>query len=61
MVASPFAALDLPLKVLIWDDDSRTNVTYLAPAALAARYELTGDLADKLAGIDALTATVVAP
>jgi uncharacterized protein (DUF302 family) len=41
MDAAPLAALDLPLKVLIWADGSRTNVTYYSPAALAARYDLS--------------------
>jgi uncharacterized protein (DUF302 family) len=61
MAASPLAALDLPLKVLVWADDGQTNVTYYAPGALAARHHLTADLAAKLAGIDPLTDAVVAP
>jgi uncharacterized protein (DUF302 family) len=61
MQASPLAALDLPLKVLIWDDAGQTNVTYLAPKALAARYSLDADLAANLAGIDVLTDKLVAP
>jgi uncharacterized protein (DUF302 family) len=60
MAAAPLAALDLPLKVLIWADGSRTNVTYYAPAALAARYGLSDELAANLAGIDALTDALVA-
>ena len=28
MVAVPLSALDLPLKVLIWDDAGQTKVTY---------------------------------
>jgi uncharacterized protein (DUF302 family) len=58
--AAPLAALDLPLKVLVWADGSRTNVTYYSPAAIAARYELSNELAAKLAGIDALTDALVA-
>ena len=60
MAAVPLAALDLPLKVLVWDDDGRTQVSYTAPAALAARYGLSADLAPNLAGIDALTDALVA-
>ena len=60
MDAAPLSALDLPLKVLVWADGSRTNVTYYSPAALAARYELSAELAGKLAGIDALTDALVA-
>lgn len=55
MVAQPLAALDLPLKVLVWDDAGRTTLTYTAPAALAARYGLPAELAAPLEGIDALT------
>ena len=60
MDAAPLAALDLPLKVLIWADGSRTNVTYYSPAAIAARYGLTGELAKNLAGIDPLTDALAA-
>lgn len=55
MDAVPLAALDLPLKVLVWDDAGGTRVSYLAPAALAARYGLSSSLAAPLAGIDGLT------
>jgi uncharacterized protein (DUF302 family) len=55
MQANPLAALDLPLKVLVWDDDGQTRLSYLPPADLAARYDLAGELAQRLAGIDAIT------
>jgi uncharacterized protein (DUF302 family) len=61
MAASPLAAIDLPLKVVVWADGSETKVSYCAPSALAARYHLSADLASNLAGIDALTDAVVAP
>jgi uncharacterized protein (DUF302 family) len=61
MAAVPLAAIDLPLKVLIWDDGGSTKVTYYTPAALAARHELPADLAANLAGIDPLTDALVAP
>ena len=60
MVAAPLAALDLPLKVLVWADGDKTSVSYTAPAVLAARYGLDGELAGRLAGIDALTDAAVA-
>ena len=60
MAASPLAALDLPLKVLIWADEGQTKVSYYAPAALAASHHLTADLAASLAGINALTDALVA-
>lgn len=60
MVAAPLAALDLPLKVLVWDDNGQTRVSYTAPDALAARYGLSEELARPLAGIHAITDAAVA-
>jgi len=60
MAASLLAALDLPLKVLIWADEGQTKVSYYSPAALAASHHLTADLAASLAGINALTDALVA-
>jgi len=59
MEASPLAALDLPLKVLIWAEGEQTWVCYTAPAALAARYGLNEELASRLVGIDAITDAVI--
>jgi uncharacterized protein (DUF302 family) len=59
MEAAPLSALDLPLKVLVWADGSRTNVTYYPPAALSARYGLSAELTANLAGIDPLTDALV--
>jgi len=61
MAAAPLAALDLPLKVLIWADEGQTRVSYYSPAALAARHHLGADLAARLAGIDPLTDPLIAP
>ena len=61
MIAAPLAALDLPLKVLIWDDEGQTKVTYYAPATLAARHHLDADLATRLAAVDPLTDALIAP
>jgi pimeloyl-ACP methyl ester carboxylesterase/uncharacterized protein (DUF302 family) len=58
MDAQPLAALDLPLKLLVWDDDGETRVSYLTPAVLAARHALPESLAAPLAGIDQLTDAV---
>jgi uncharacterized protein (DUF302 family) len=59
MAAAPRAALDLPLKVLLWADDDQVKVSYVAPAELARRYGLSADLIARLAGIDALTDALV--
>lgn len=61
MSAAPLAALDLPLKVAVWADGAHTMVSYLDPAALAARHHLSPELAAPLAGIDKLTDLLVAP
>jgi uncharacterized protein (DUF302 family) len=60
MAAAPLAALDLPLKVLVWADGHQTNVSYTAPSTLAARYGLSDEMASRLAGIEALTDLLVA-
>jgi uncharacterized protein (DUF302 family) len=59
MAAAPLAALDLPLKVLVWDDAGQTQVSYSAPGFLAARYGLSDEMAARLAGIDPLTDALV--
>jgi uncharacterized protein (DUF302 family) len=61
MAASPISGLDLPLKVLVWDDGGQTKVSYYAPAELAARHGLGPDLEKNLAAIDALTDALVVP
>ena len=59
MAAAPLAALDLPLKVLIWDDNGQTTISYVAPDTLAARYNLPAELAANLAGINPLTTALI--
>ena len=59
MEAAPLAALDLPLKALIWEDGDQTKLSYTAPAELAARHGLSEELAARLSGIDQLTDAVV--
>ncbi|MGA8454596.1 MAG: DUF302 domain-containing protein [Streptosporangiaceae bacterium] len=61
MDAAPLSALDLPLKVLIWDDGGQAKVSYYAPATLAARHHLSADLAARLAAVDPITDALVAP
>jgi uncharacterized protein (DUF302 family) len=61
MAAAPLSALDLPLKVLVWDDGGQTKVSYYGPAALAARYDLTPELTAKVAGIDPITDALTGP
>lgn len=60
MVASPMSAIDLPLKVLVWDDSGQTKVSYYDPAAIAAWHQVPADLAGNLSGVNALTDALVA-
>ncbi len=61
MAASPLSALDLPLKIVVWDDAGQTKVSYTAPAAIGARYGLPGSLSANLAAINPLTDALIAP
>ena len=61
MDAAPLAALDLPLKVVVWADGGGTMVSYVSPDTLAGRYALPSDVAAGLAGIGPLTDALVAP
>jgi len=61
MASAPLVALDLPLKVLIWADGDQTKVSYTSPTALAARYNLSDEMAGRLAGIDGLTDVLASP
>jgi uncharacterized protein (DUF302 family) len=61
MDAAPLAALDLPLKVLIWADGDQVKVSYYAPETLGSRHGLGPDLVARLAGIGPLTDALVAP
>jgi uncharacterized protein (DUF302 family) len=61
MVASPLAALDLPLKVLVWAEPGQgTLVSYTAPATLASRYGLRPESQAALEAVNGLTDALVA-
>jgi len=42
MEALPLLALDLPLKIVVWEENGKTALAYTAPAAIAARYDVIG-------------------
>jgi uncharacterized protein (DUF302 family) len=54
MEAAPLAALDLPLRILVWADGEQTKVSYTPPSVLAARYGLDAGLAGRLAAVEAI-------
>ena len=61
MQAVPTAALDLPLKVLVWqDDDGRVWFSYNATSYLQARHGAPAELMKALDGIGALVQAAAA-
>ncbi len=51
MLASPTIAIDLPMKLLVWEDTTgRVWISYNVPAYLQARHALPADLVKVLAG-----------
>jgi uncharacterized protein (DUF302 family) len=62
MIASPLMALDLPLKVLIWQSaDSQVWVSTTSTAYLRGRYALPQELAGNLAVVDAVIEQALTP
>lgn len=59
IAVAPLAALDLPLRVVVWEDGYQTKVSYPSPAEVARRYGLDGELAAALDTIDAVITAVV--
>ena len=57
MLAAPSIALDLPLKILVWEDEAgKTWVSYNAPDYLRGRHSVPQELMQNIAVIDALAA-----
>ena len=57
MQAAPGTALDLPLKILVWEDDQGTVwVSYNSPAYLQERHGLPSELLQNIAVIETLAA-----
>ena len=55
MIASPLLALDLPLKVLVWQsEDGRVWVSSNSSDYLKTRYSIPEELIGNIAGVDAL-------
>ena len=57
MLAAPSIAIDLPLKILVWEDtDGKTWVSYNAPEYLRERHNVPGELMQSLAVVEMLAA-----
>ena len=55
MLVAPSAALDLPLKMLVWQDDlGRVWIGYNSTEYLRQRHHLPENLLSNIAGVDAL-------
>ncbi len=61
MLASPTAAIDLPLKLLVWEDAQGSRwISYNSPEYLRDRHHFPADLLKNIALIDALAAEAAA-
>jgi uncharacterized protein (DUF302 family) len=55
MIASPSVAIDLPMKVLIWEDaEGKVWISYNSPVYLQARHSLPPELIQNIAIVEAL-------
>ena len=61
MIAAPSIAIDLPLKVLVWEDaDGKAWISYNAPAYLEKRHGLPQELLPNIAVVEALAQAAAA-
>ncbi len=59
MVAAPSIAIDLPLKILVWEDDQgKVWVSYNSPEYLAERHGLPPNLTQNIGFMETLAANV---
>ncbi len=57
MLAAPSSAIDLPLKILVWEDvQGKVLITYNSPVYLQARHKLPPELLPNIAVIETLAA-----
>jgi uncharacterized protein (DUF302 family) len=57
MIAAPSIALDLPLKILVWEDArGKVQVSYNSVSWLQARHQLPAELAQNIAVVETLAA-----
>jgi uncharacterized protein (DUF302 family) len=57
MVAAPSTAIDLPLKLLVWEDgEGKVWITYNSPQYLQERHQFPKELVVNIAVIEALAA-----
>jgi len=55
MLAAPSAAIDLPLKILVWEDkEGKAWVSYNTPEYLMERHGMPPELLRNIAAVEAL-------
>jgi len=60
MIASPSIAIDLPLKLLVWEDASgKVWISYNSPEYLRDRHHLPPELVQNIAGVAGLAQKAV--
>jgi len=58
MLAAPSVAIDLPLKILVWQDEAgKVSVSYNSPAYLQERHGFPRELIQNIAAVEVLAAT----
>src|SRR5215467_1720219 len=62
MIASPLLALDLPLKILVWQSaDGHVWVSTTSIAYLSERYAIPKELIGNIAGVDTVIEQAIKP
>jgi len=62
MLTAPLAGLDLPLKVLVWEDGNGVvSVSYSSPGFMAERYGLDGALRAPFDAVESLVEAALGP
>ena len=57
MLAAPSVAIDLPLKILVWQDEAgKVSVSYNSPAYLQERHGFPLELIQNIEGVEGLAA-----
>ena len=60
MLAAPTIAIDLPLKILVWEDAAgAVNVSYNSPAYLQGRHGVPLDLLQNIEVVEALVSAAI--
>jgi uncharacterized protein (DUF302 family) len=62
LLAAPTVGLDLPLRILVWEDSGGAVwLSYQEPEALVQRHQVPSNLLQNVAGIRALAEQTLAP